>query len=172
VSGTQVIAATIQDELARSRRRGWTLLIAIGLAFVVAWMFPRLDQTTWSIPPAILAVGLLGGAIGAAHRQRMFGRQRISQLTSAVLTVSSAAALLAVVLAANRLLGTAPGASPIEQGMLWIVEQGISPFAPVVVAGIVFLAWIAVVIESQRDVVAEAAAWRASHGPDGFTPLA
>jgi hypothetical protein len=172
VSGTQIITATLQDELARSRRRGWNLAIVIGLAMAIAWIFPRLDHSGWSMPPAVIVIGLLGGAVGAAHRQRMFGRKRVSQLTAALFTASSAAALLAVVLLVNRVVGAPAGESPLERGLMWLIEQGFSPFAPAAIAGLALLLWLPFVIDSQQKTMAEAAVWRASHGPDGFTPLA
>jgi hypothetical protein len=172
MSGTQIIAATIHDELARSRRRGWALVFAIGLAFGIAWAMPRFDQSAWTLPPAILAAALLGGAVGAAHRQRMFGRQRVSQFTAALLTMTTAATLLTLVVLVNRLVGSMPGASPLEQALLWMVEEGYPPLAPAALMGILFLLWIPFVIHSQREVTAEAAAWRETHGPDGFTPIA
>jgi hypothetical protein len=171
VSGTQIIRATIQDELARTRRRGWNLAFVIGIAFAIAWALPRIDQTAWSIPPAVAAAGILGGAVGAAHRQRMFGRKLVSQVTSALLTMTTAAAMLAGVVLVNRVVAAAPGASPLEQGMRWVVEEGISPFAPVVVLLVLIGAWIPGLVLSQRRIMAEATVWRATHGPDGFTPI-
>jgi hypothetical protein len=172
VSGTQIITATLRDELARSRSRGWNLIAVIVLALAIAWVFPRLDQSGWSMPPAVIIVGLLGGAVGAAHRQRMFGRKRVSQITAALFTASSAAALLAVVLLVNRVVGAPAGQSPLEQGLMWFIEQGFSPFAPAAIAGVLLLLWLPFVIESQQKTMAEAAVWRSTHGPDGFTPIA